>query len=323
MKNNLKGSVMLVIATVIWGSAFVFQEEAAEYIGSFTLNCLRSVVGAAVLIPVVLIMKTLRQKKTGIAEKLLTKQSIFGGICCGVALAVAANLQQIGIIFNAELSEGDSGKAGFITAMYIIFVPVVAVFGGKRLRFSVIAAVLIAVLGLYFISVKDGFTVAVGDVLILLCAIAFTGHIMVIDHFTAKADGVVLSLIQFVTAAILSGVLMFVFDGDTLSVSNITSAAIPILFCGVMSSGVAYTLQIVGQKYSEATVASLIMSLESLFAMVAACIFYSKLPTLREGLGCVLMLIAIFTVETPYADRLFRKVFKKRVSDAEKINETV
>ena len=312
---------MLVIATVIWGSAFVFQEEAAGYIGSFTLNCLRSVVGAIVLIPVALIMKSLRQKKTGSSEKLLTKQSVFGGICCGVALAVAANLQQIGIIFNAELAEGDSGKAGFITAMYIIFVPVVAVFGGKRLRFSVVAAVIIAVLGLYFISVKDGFTIAVGDILILFCAIAFTGHIMVIDHFTAKADGVILSLIQFVTAAVLSGILMFIFDGDTLSISNITSAAVPILFCGVMSSGVAYTLQIIGQKYSEATVASLIMSLESLFAMVAACLFYSKLPSMREGLGCVLMLVAIFTVETPYADRLFSKILKKKVIEAEETKE--
>ena len=311
MKNNLKGSIMLAIATVIWGTAFVFQEEAAKYIGSFTLNCLRSVVGAVVLIPVALIMKNIRQKKTGTPEKLLTKSSIIGGICCGVALAVAANLQQIGIVLNADLAAGDSGKAGFITAMYIIFVPVVAVFGGKRLRFSIVAAVIIGVLGLYFISVKNGFTIATGDILLFLCAIAFTGHIMVIDHFSQKADGVTLSLIQFVTAAVISGVLMFAFDQKTLSVSNIASAAVPILFCGVMSSGVAYTLQIIGQKYSEATVASLIMSLESLFAMVAACIFYTKLPTAREGIGCLLMLIAIFVVETPFADRLFAKIFKK------------
>lgn len=311
MKNNLKGSLMLAIATVIWGTAFVFQEEAAEYIGSFTLNCLRSFVGAVVLIPVALIMKQLRFNKTKIKEKLLTKSSIIGGICCGVALAIAANLQQIGIIFNAELSEGDSGKAGFITAMYIIFVPVVSVFGGRKLRFSIIAAVLIGVAGLYFISVKDGFTVATGDILLLLCAVAFTGHIMVVDHFVQKADGVTLSLLQFVTAGVISGVLMFIFDADTLSLGNIWSAAMPILFCGVMSSGVAYTLQIVGQKYSEATVASLIMSLESLFAMVAACIFYVKFPTMREGLGCVLMLVAIFVVETPFADRLFGKIFKK------------
>ncbi len=313
MKNNLKGSIMLVIATVIWGTAFVFQEEAAQYIGSFTLNCLRSVVGAVVLIPVALIMKNMRVKKTGVPEKLLTKQSVLGGICCGAALAVAANLQQIGIIFNAELSEGDSGKAGFITAMYIIFVPVAAVFGGRKLRFSVIFAVLIGVLGLYFISVKDGFTVATGDILLLLCAVAFTGHIMVVDHFVTKADGVTLSLIQFVTAAVISGGLMLVFDRETLSFTNILSAALPILFLGVMSSGVAYTLQIIGQKYSEATVASLIMSLESLFAMVAACIFYTKLPSFREGFGCVLMLVAIFVVETPFADRIFGKLFKKKL----------
>ena len=314
MKSNLKGSIMLVIATVIWGTAFVFQEVAAEFIGSFTLNCMRSIVGAVVLIPVALIMKQLRVKKTGIPERLVTKTAVLGGICCGIALAIAANLQQIGIVFNAEMAEGDSGKAGFITAMYIIFVPIASVFGGKKLRFSMIAAVLLGVLGLYFISVKDGFTVSSGDIFLLLCAVAFTGHIMVVDHFVQKADGVTLSLIQFVTAAVISCVLMFVFDRDTLSFANILSAAVPILFCGVMSSGVAYTLQIVGQKYSEATVASLIMSLESLFCMVAACVFYSKLPTLREGIGCVIMLFAIFVVETPFADRIYAKIFKKKAN---------
>lgn len=312
MKNNLKGSLMLAFATVIWGTAFVFQEEAAKYIGSFTLNCFRSIVGALVLIPVALIMKNIRVKKTGIPEKLITKSSIVGGICCGTALAIAANLQQLGIVLNADLAAGDSGKAGFITAMYIIFVPVVTVFGGRKLRFSVIAAVLVGVLGLYFISVKDGFTVATGDILLLLCAIAFTGHIMVIDYFTTRADGVTLSMLQFATAAVLSGVLMLTLETDTLSVSNLLNAAIPILFCGVMSSGVAYTLQIIGQKYSEATVASLIMSLESLFAMIAACIFYSKLPTVREAIGCALMMVAIFIVETPFADRVFGSVFKRK-----------
>ena len=312
MKSNLKGSIMLVIATVIWGTAFVFQEEAAEFIGPFTMNCMRSIVGAVVLIPVALIMKRLRVKRTGVPERLVTKSSVLGGICCGIALAIAANLQQIGIVFNAKMAEGDSGKAGFITAMYIIFVPIASVFGGKKLRFSMIAAVLLGVLGLYFISVKDGFTVSSGDIYLLLCALAFTGHIMVVDHFVQKADGVTLSLIQFVTAAVISGALMFVFDRDTLSVSKIVSAAVPILFCGVMSSGVAYTLQIVGQKYSEATVASLIMSLESLFCMVAACIFYTQVPSLREGIGCVIMLVAIFVVETPFADRLLGKVFKRK-----------
>lgn len=315
MKSNLKGSIMLVIATVIWGTAFVFQEEAAEFIGSFTLNCMRSIVGALVLIPVALIMKQMRVKKTGMPERLVTKTSVLGGICCGIALAIAANLQQIGIVFNAEMAEGDSGKAGFITAMYIIFVPIASVFGGKKLRFSMIAAVLLGVLGLYFISVKDDFTVSSGDIFLLLCAVAFTGHIMVVDHFVQKADGVTLSLIQFATAAVISGVLMLVFDRDTLSLANIWSAAVPILFCGVMSSGVAYTLQIIGQKYSEATVASLIMSLESLFCMVAACVFYAKLPTLREGIGCVIMLVAIFVVETPFADRIYAKIFKKKATE--------
>ncbi len=317
MSNNLKGSLMLLIAAIIWGSAFVAQEEASAFIGSFTLNCFRSFVGALVLIPVVLFFKKGREKASGKKEKILTKPLIFGGVCCGVALSVAANLQQFGIIFNAELSEGGSGKAGFITAMYIIFVPLISMFTGKKLRVSVILGVIVAVFGLYFISVKQGFTVSKGDVVLLLCAVAFSLHIMVVDHFVSRADGIALSCVQFFTVGIVSGVLMLAFERDTLSVYNLLHAAVPILFCGVLSSGIAYTLQIVSQKLCEPTVASLVMSLESLFAMVTSCIFYLVLPTGREFVGCVLMMVAIFLVETPFVDRFVSKRFKRRVKNAD------
>lgn len=311
MKSNLKGSLILLIAAAIWGSAFVAQEEAAAYVGSFTINCLRSFVGAIVLIPVVMILKSNREKRSGVKEKILTKPLFIGGICCGVALSVAANLQQFGIMFNAELAEGGSGKAGFITAMYIIFVPLISCLKGKNIRFSVIAAVIIGVFGLYFISVKDGFTVSTGDIVLLLCALAFSMHIMVVDHFVSHVDAVALSSVQFFTAGIVSGILMLIFEHDTISLSGISNAALPILYCGIMSSGIAYTLQIVGQKYSEATVASLVMSLESLFAMVTSCVFYAILPTAREAIGCLLMMAAIFIVETPFADRAFNRLFKR------------
>lgn len=317
MKNNLKGGIILSIAALIWGTTFVAQEEAAKYIGSFTLNCLRSFVGFLVLIPVVLVFKRQREQKSGIKEKLITKTLILGGVLCGVALSVAANLQQFGIIFNAELSEGDSGKAGFITAMYIIFVPLLSVFGGKKVRLSSLVAVLVSVFGLYFISVKDGFTVSSGDTVLLLCAVVFSGHIMVIDYFVEKVDGVALSCIQLLTAGIVSGVLMLWTERDALTVANIFSATIPILYCGVLSSGIAYTLQIIAQKFCEPTIASLVMSLESLFAMLAACVFYLKLPTVREGIGFVLMMAAIFIVETPFVDRLFDKLFKKKAKNAD------
>ena len=257
-------------------------------------------------------MKSTREKKTGQKEQLLSSKLILGGVLCGIALSIAANLQQFGIIFNAELTEGGSGKAGFITAMYIIFVPLILVILGQKLRFSIILSVIISVFGLYFISVKSGFTVSVGDIVLLLCAIAFSVHITVADHFVSKVDAVALSAIQFFTVGVVSGVLMLIFERDALNLSNLIHAAVPILYCGVMSSGVAYTFQLLGQKLCEATVASIVMSLESLFAMITSCVFYAMLPTTREAIGCVLMMIAIFIVETPFVDRLFSKIFKKK-----------
>lgn len=312
MNNNLKGSLLLSIATILWGSTFVAQEVAAKYIGSFTLNCLRSFVGCVVLIPLIFIFKSKREKSTGENKKILTKPLIIGGVLCGTALAVAANLQQFGIMFNAELSEGDSGKAGFITAMYIIFVPLISVFMGKKLRFSIVISVLISIFGLYFISVKQGFTVSTGDIVLLLCAVAFSGHILVIDRFVTKADAVALSSVQFLVAGVISGILMLIFERDCLTASNLTSSIIPVLYCGILSSGVAYTLQIIGQLYCETNIASLVMSLESVFSMLSACIFFGKLPTSREWIGCALMMTAILIVETPFADRVFEKVFKQK-----------
>lgn len=323
MSNNLKGSLMLIVAAIIWGSTFVAQEEAAEFIGSFTLNSMRSFVGALALVPVVLVFKASRENKTGQKEKILTKPLIIGGICCGVALSVAANLQQFGIIFNAEQAQGDSGKAGFITAMYIIFVPIIWVFAGKKIRISVVLGAIVAVFGLYFISVKEGFSVSKGDIVLLLCAVAFSLHIIVVDYFVARVDGVALSCIQFLTVGIISGALMLVFERDTLSFHNIFSATIPILYCGLLSSGIAYTLQIISQKFCEPAVASLVMSLESVFAMISACVFYSivnnrlMLPTGREFIGCALMMVAIFLVETPFADKAFDKISKRRIKNAD------
>lgn len=312
-KNNLKGGIMLLFATVFWGSTFVAQEEAAKHLGSFTVNCLRAVIAIFMLVPLALILKKGREKKSEIKEKLLSKKLIIGGVLCGIAMSLASNLQQFGIMFNAELYEGGSGKAGFITAMYIIFVPFISVIFGQKLRFSTVFAMVIGVMGLYFISVKDGFTVSAGDVVLLMCALAFAIHIIVVDKFAAIVDAVALSAVQFITAAVISGTLMLIFERDAVSLASISDAALPLLYCGVMSSGVAFTLQIISQRYTEATVASLIMSLESLFAMVTACIFYGKMPTCREAVGSLLMMIAIFIVVTPFADRLVAKLFKKEV----------
>lgn len=308
MKSNLKGSLMLLLAAAIWGCAFVAQEEAAD-VGAFTLNGIRFVIGGTVLLPVILITRKLSAAKNTAERQPGIKPSILGGVVCGVMLAIAANLQQFGIMFNAEATDGDSGKAGFITAMYIILVPFFGLFFGKKITPSMIIGIITAVFGLYFISVKDGFSVAVGDICLLLCALAFSFHILFVDRLTAKADGIILSSAQFFTAGIISGILMLIFE--TPDINTILSAAVPILYIGVLSSGVAYTLQVVGQKYSEPTVASILMSLESLFALLAACVFYGKPPQPREAVGCGLMLFAILTVETPFVNRAFARLFKR------------
>lgn len=303
---NFKGSLLLLIATAIWGTAFVFQEEAVA-LGSFTLNGLRYILGGIILIPLVLVSRKTEKKRSN-GSPVPFKNSLIAGILCGVALAVAANLQQFGIMFNASLASGDSGKAGFITAMYIIFVPVLSTLLGKRLTPSVILSVLLSVGGLYLISVKSGFSIALGDVFLLLCALSFAVHIMTVDKFVCKVDPIALSSVQFFTVGVVSLVLALIFEMDNLSLSAVSDAIWPILYLGIMSSGVAYTLQVLGQKHSEATVASLVMSLESVFAMLAACVFYTKAPTPREVIGCFVMLIAIFIIQTPFIDNAFRYI---------------
>lgn len=305
---NLKGSLMLLVATVIWGSAFVFQEEAAD-LGSFTLNGLRYILGGIILIPLILILRLPRFKKS--TERISFKKHLLAGVCCGGALAVAANLQQFGIMFNASISSGDSGKAGFITAMYIIFVPLIYCFKTKGVKPSVILSVLLGILGLYLISVKSNFSVAIGDLFLLLCAVSFSLHIIVVDYWVSKVDSIILSSIQFFTVGAVSLVLALIFERDSFSISAINSTLIPIIYLGVMSSGAAYTLQVLGQKYCEATVASLVMSLESLFALLSACVYYGKLPSLREGLGCAVMLLAIFIIQTPFVDNGIKKLTAK------------
>lgn len=311
MKNNLKGSIMLFIAAIIWGCAFVVQEEATA-VGAFTLNGTRFIIGGFVLLPVIAIFNRFN-KKNSVAEqpKQKRRKNLFiGGIVCGTALALASNLQQFGIMFNADIAKGDSGKAGFITALYIIIVPLFEIIFKKKMRPSVLAGILLSVIGLYLISVKNGFSIAVGDVFLILCALAFSLHIIVVAHWSPLTNGVALSSIQFFTTGIISLVLMFIFEKPNVSV--ILDTALPILYMGTMSSGVAYTLQVVGQKYSEPSIASIIMSLESLFALLAACVFYKQLPGTKEAIGCALMLTAIIVVETPFLDRLLTKIFKRK-----------
>ena len=285
MKNN----ILLVLTALIWGCAFVAQSVGMDYVGPFTFNMARFLIGAIVLLPVIWFMD--RQRKTGAEKGAGQKTLIVGGICCGIALAVASTLQQWGILFTTV------GKAGFITAMYIVIVPLLGIFIGKKVRPLIIGCVAIAVVGFYFLCMTESLRLGLGDFLVLLCAIAFSIHILVIDHFSPKVDGVKMSAIQFLTAAIISAVPTLLWEQPVFT--EILQAWQPVLYAGVMSCGVAYTLQIIAQKNADPTVASLLLSLESVFSVLAGWVLLGQGLSLKEMFGCVLIFCAIILAQLP------------------------
>ena len=285
MKNN----ILLVLTALIWGCAFVAQSVGMDFVGPFTFNMARFLIGAIVLLPVIWFMD--RQRKTGAEKGAGQKTLIIGGICCGIALAVASTLQQWGILFTTV------GKAGFITAMYIVIVPLLGIFIGKKVRPLIIGCVAIAVVGFYFLCMTESLRLGLGDFLVLLCAIAFSIHILVIDHFSPKVDGVKMSAIQFLTAAIISAVPTLLWEQPVFT--EILQAWQPVLYAGVMSCGVAYTLQIIAQKNADPTVASLLLSLESVFSVLAGWVLLGQGLRLKEMFGCVLIFCAIILAQLP------------------------
>ncbi|HRL19844.1 MAG TPA: DMT family transporter, partial [Fusicatenibacter saccharivorans] len=262
----------------------------------FTFNAARNLLGGLTLLPLIVFFSSCKKRtlppdassENGTQSKTLWA----GGILCGIALFAASALQQIGIQYTTV------GKAGFITALYIVLVPVCGLFLRKRVQPKVWLAVLIAVAGLYLLCMTDGsFSLQKGDLLVLACALGFTIHILVIDHFSPLVDGIKMSCIQFFTCSILSAVCMALFE--TVNVSNLLHAWIPILYAGFLSSGVGYTLQIIGQKGLNPTMASLLMSLESVFSVLAGWIFLHQALSGRELSGCILMFAAIVLVQLP------------------------
>ena len=287
--DRMKNNILLVLTALIWGCAFVAQSVGMDYVGPFTFNMARFLIGAIVLLPVIWFMD--RQRKTGAEKGAGQKTLIVGGICCGIALAVASTLQQWGILFTTV------GKAGFITAMYIVIVPLLGIFIGKKVRPLIIGCVAIAVVGFYFLCMTESLRLGLGDFLVLLCAIAFSIHILVIDHFSPKVDGVKMSAIQFLTAAIISAVPTLLWEQPVFT--EILQAWQPVLYAGVMSCGVAYTLQIIAQKNADPTVASLLLSLESVFSVLAGWVLLGQGLSLKELFGCVLIFCAIILAQLP------------------------
>lgn len=299
MKNTqvpLKNSLMLFLTAAIWGVAFVAQSVGMDYVGAFTFNAVRCLMGAVVLLPLIFFMKSKEELKHLTAEekKAGRKTLIIGGISCGVFLFLASNFQQFGIKYTTV------GKAGFITACYIVIVPILGLFMKKKCSSYIWAAVAMALIGLYLLCIKDGFSIGKGDILVLICAFLFSLHILVIDHFSPMADGVKLSCIQFLVSGILSGIPALLLEKPQFS--SLIAAWQPLLYAGIMSCGVAYTLQIVGQKDMNPTVASLILSLESCISVIAGWLILGQSLSTREIIGCVIMFCAIILAQLPQKD---------------------
>lgn len=311
--HKIRNIIFLFLTAMIWGAAFVAQSVSMDYIGPFTFICLRSVIGGLFLIPVIMVIDNIRKKgqkedlnagnangslgslKNAQAEnqKLSwkNKKLLESGIVCGIFLFLANCFQQTGIQYTTV------GKAGFITTFYIIIVPIVGLFFKKYCGILTWIGVVIALAGLYFLCITEKMTIQKGDALILCCSFLYTGQILAIDHYNPFVDGVKMSCIQFLTGGVLGAICMFLFESPNMAM--ILNAAGPILYTGIMSTGVAYTLQIVGQKGLNPTVAALIMSLESVFSALSGYLFLHQVLTTRELIGCVLMFIAIVLAQLP------------------------
>ncbi len=306
-KKKLRGNLMLLFTAIIWGSAFVAQKSGMDYVGPFAFNGVRTFLGALMLVPVIMILDRVngeaeRRKKLSEAERKAERKLLaIGGILCGICLFTASSLQQIGMLYTT------AGKAGFITALYVVLVPIVGLFIGKRVRKLVWACVAIAAAGLYLLCMPAGgfdlSSINKGDFIIFLCAITFTFHILVIDYFSPRTDGVKLSCIQFFVVAILSIIPMIFADTalgyEMVNIDALLDCVIPLLYSGLLSGGVGYTLQVVAQKDTDPTVASMLLCLESVFAVIAGAIILHEVMRGREIFGCVLMFVAIVCAQLP------------------------
>ncbi|MCQ2551453.1 MAG: DMT family transporter [Clostridia bacterium] len=302
MSKKMRANILLLITAIIWGTAFVAQKDGGE-IGALTFNGVRTLIGGLALLPVILIMN--KGKYEGLVGKdpeegkpapLFARSEIIGGIFCGLALGLASNIQQYGVNYTTV------SKAGFITVLYIAFVPIISVVLRKRVRPLMWLCVGLGALGFYMLTLmgQGELHLQLGDLFVLLCAFCFAVHIMVVDHFAPNMDGLKLSCIQFLTAGSITCVLMFIFEDP--SWAAIGSAIVPILYAGVLSCGVAYTLQVIAQKWADPAVASLLMSLESVFACIAGVIILHDSMAWYQWVGCGVIFAAVIISNLPEKD---------------------
>lgn len=304
MTKELRNSLCLILTALVWGVAFVAQRQGGATAGPYTFNCIRSLMGAVVLLPVIRFLdgRTENHKPQTQQDK---RRIWIGGILCGAVLFVASTFQQMGMYYGTT-----AGKAGFLTACYILLVPVLGIFVGKKCHWNVWVGILTAVVGLYFLCLTEGFSFYVSDVLVLLCAVCFSVHIMVIDYFSPLVDGVRMSCIQFLVCGVLGlapmiGVEVIRAPGGLqgwMQMFGGWEVWIPILYAGIMSCGVGYTLQIIGQNGINPAIASLLMSLESVFSVLAGMLILHETMTGREILGCVLVFGAVIFAQVSPGD---------------------
>lgn len=291
MNKKLRGSISLLAATVIWGFAFIAQSVGMDLIGPFTFQSVRCVLAVLFLIPCSFLLDTGKCSFRESAEKWKDPALWKSGLICGIALFVAASLQQVGLQYT------DAGKAGFITAMYIVLVPILGLFLKRRPPKTAFLSVLLAVVGLYLLSCMGVTEINTGDLLVFCCAMAFAVQITCIDLLAADVDGFRLNCVQSLVVACLS--FPFMLLTETVDLGNILNCWGPLLFAGVMSMGIAYSLQIVGQKDLEPTAASLIMSLESVFAVLGGWWLLDERMTAWELTGCGLVFAAVVISQLP------------------------
>ncbi len=302
MNQNVRKSCLLVLTALIWGIAFVAQTTGGDTVGAFSFNCIRSLIGGIVLIPVIHVLDTKTDKKPKTAAE--KKTLLTGGIACGCVMFIASSFQQLGISLGTE-----AGKAGFLTACYILLVPILGLFLKKKCGWNIWIGVVLTLAGLYLLCMNGttGFSLRFSDGLVIICAVCFSLHILLVDHFSPLVDGVRLSSIQFIISGLIGLILTFFVDMHHslsgfyawLPALQSWNAWIPILYAGVMSCGVGYTLQIIGQNGLNPTIASLLMSLESVFSVLAGWIILGQKLTPREILGCVIIFVAIVLAQIP------------------------
>jgi drug/metabolite transporter (DMT)-like permease len=284
---RLNANLLLLLTAAIWGFAFVAQRLGAQYVGALTFNAIRFALGSISLIPLIIYFD--KRNKNNYSNDMTigvnTSKTIISGILVGIVLYIASTLQQIGITYTT------AGKASFITGLYIVLVPVIGIFLKHKISKNSWFGVLFAVVGLYVLSINENFTISYGDLLEVICSIFFAVHILIIDHFSNKIDPLKLSCIQFVTCSFLSLITAIIFE--TITISGTLSALIPILYGGLLSVGVAYTLQVVAQKNAKPSHAAIILSMESVFGAIGSAIILGERMSTRGYMGCILILVGI------------------------------